>query len=154
MRGKRSELISEGGRGELVLLDRIRRRATRSESVGLRLGIGDDCAILRLKPREELVVTTDLSIAGRHFQLEWHPPEVVGHRTLTRGLSDIAAMGARPIAAFLSLGLPKNLTMAKGRRSAWVDGVLAGFLALAGKYEMPLAGGGLAESPIVMADLA
>jgi len=153
MRGKPVKSIPSGGKGELALIERIRQRVGRSAVSGLRLGIGDDCALLRLKPSEELAVTTDLSIAGRHFRLEWHPPESVGHRTLARGLSDIAAMGARPVAAFLSLGLPKNLTMAKGRRSAWVDGFLDGFLALAGKYEMPLAGGDLAESPIVMADI-
>jgi thiamine-monophosphate kinase len=151
MRGKRSELT--GDRGELALVDRIRRRATRSASDGLRLGIGDDCAILRLKPGEDLAVTTDLSIAGRHFRLEWHPPEAVGHRTLARGLSDIAAMGARPIAAFLSLGLPKELAARKGRRPAWVDRFLDGFLALADQFETPLAGGDLAESPLAAADI-
>ena len=153
MRGKPVKSIPSGGKGELALIERIRQRVGRSAVSGLRLGIGDDCALLRLKPGEELAVTTDLSIAGRHFRLGWHPPESVGHRTLARGLSDIAAMGARPVAAFLSLGLPRNLTMAKGRRSAWVDGFLDGFLALAGKYEMPLAGGDLAESPLAVADI-
>ena len=61
---------------------------------------------------EEMAVTTDLSIAGRHFRLDWHQPEAVGHRALARGLSDLAAMGARPVAAFLSLGLPRELTIA------------------------------------------
>jgi len=153
MRGKRSELIPDGGHGELALLDRIRRRSARSASGGLRLGIGDDCAILRQKPGEELAVTTDLSIAGRHFRLEWHPPESVGHRTLARGLSDIAAMGARPVAALLSLGLPKQLAVARGRRHAWVDRFLDGFLALADQYQTPLAGGDLAESPQAVADI-
>ena len=146
-------MISEGGPAELALLDRIRRRATRAESRPLRMGIGDDCAILRLKPREELAVTTDLSIAGRHFHLDWHPPEVVGHRTLARGLSDIAAMGARPTAAFLSLGLPRKLSFPRERQGAWIDRFLDGFLALADQYQTPLAGGDLAESPLAMADI-
>jgi thiamine-monophosphate kinase len=153
MRGTRSELIQNDGQGELALLDRIRRRASHSPNSRLRLGIGDDCAILRLKPGEELAVTTDLSIAGGHFRLEWHPPESVGHRTLARGLSDIAAMGARPIAAFLSLGLPKELAVARGRRHAWVDHFLDGFLALADQYNTPLAGGDLAQSPMAVADI-
>ena len=153
MRGKQSKLIAKGGPGELALLDRIRSRAARSASFGLRLGIGDDCAILRLKPGEELAVTTDLSVAGRHFRLEWHPPEAVGHRSLARGLSDIAAMGARPIAAFLSLGLPKTLAAPKGRRRAWIDGYIDGFLALADQFQTPLAGGDLAESPLAFADV-
>ncbi len=153
MRNNQGELIGKGGRGELALLERIRRQANRPATSGLRLGIGDDCALLRLKPGEELAVTTDLSIAGRHFRMDWHPPEVVGHRTLARGLSDIAAMGARPIAAFLSLGLPRELTMSRGRRPAWVDGFIAGFLALADAHQTPLAGGDLAESPVAVADI-
>ena len=153
MRGMPSKLISVSGEGELSLIDRIRRRAARSAVSRLSLGIGDDCALLRLKPSEELAVTTDLSIAGRHFRLDWHPPEAVGHRTLARGLSDLAAMGAQPVAAFLSLGLPKELAVRGRRRSAWVDGFLDGFLALANKYKTPLAGGDLAESPIAVADV-
>ncbi|MGA8085695.1 MAG: thiamine-phosphate kinase [Terracidiphilus sp.] len=153
MRSKRGRLIAKGGRGELALLERIRRQANRPATGELRLGIGDDCALLRMKPGEEMAVTTDLSIAGRHFHLEWHPPEAVGHRTLARGLSDIAAMGARPVAAFLSLGLPRELTVTPGRRPAWVDRFLAGFLALADSHHTPLAGGDLAESPMVVADI-
>lgn len=140
-------------RGELALVERIRRRAKGPSIKGLRLGIGDDCALLRLKPGEELAVTTDLSIAGRHFRPEWHPAAAVGHRALARGLSDIAAMGARPVAAFLSLGLPPELTVGRGRRTAWIDGFLDGFFALASRYRVPLAGGDLAESPIAVADI-
>jgi thiamine-monophosphate kinase len=153
MRARQNELIPKGSQGELALIDRIRRRVAHSKGGALRLGIGDDCAILRLKPGEELVVTTDLSIAGRHFRLEWHSAEAVGHRTLARGLSDIAAMGARPIGAFLSMGLPRELALARGRRSSWVDGFLQGFLALSERFETPLAGGDLAQSPIAVADI-
>src|SRR5258708_921172 len=147
------ELIGKGSPGELALLERIRRQANRPISGEIRLGIGDDCAILRPKPGEELAVTTDLSIAGRHFRLDWHSPESVGHRTLARGLSDIAAMGARPVAAFLSLGLPRELALARGRKSAWVDRFLNGFLLLAEAHHTPLAGGDLAESPVAVADI-
>jgi len=119
----------------------------------VRLGIGDDCALLRLRRDEELAVTTDLSIEGRHFRLDWHQPEAVGHRTLARGLSDLAAMGARPVSAFLSLGLPRNLTTTATRQPAWVDRFLQGFLELAEACQTPLAGGDLAESPMVVADI-
>jgi thiamine-monophosphate kinase len=163
-------LTSEGQPGELALLRRIRGRAGQAAGAALRLGIGDDCALLRTRPGEELAVTTDLSIAGRHFRLDWHPPESVGHRVLTRGLSDLAAMGARPIAAFLSLGLPRELTPAptcrpawpterlrqKGSRqngSAWMDAFLDGLLALAAAHKTPLAGGDLSESPVPIADI-
>lgn len=140
--------------GELALIDRIRRRSAASAAPALRLGIGDDCALVGLRPGEDLAVTTDLSIAGRHFLLDAHPPEAVGHRTLARGLSDLAAMGARPVAAFLSLGLPRELTLPRGRGRAWVDDFLDGLLSLAKVHGVPLAGGDLAQSPLAVADIA
>jgi thiamine-monophosphate kinase len=139
--------------GELDLIRQIRARSGHIRSTALHLGIGDDCALLRPRPGEELAVTTDLSIAGRHFRLDWHPPQSVGHRALARGLSDLAAMGARPIAAFLSLGLPRELTIARSRRPPWVQSFFDGLLALAAAHKTPLAGGDLAESPIPVADI-
>ena len=98
--------------GERELIATIRKRAGRLQAGGiLHLGIGDDCAVLRPRRGEELVVTTDLSLENVHFRRDWHPPQSVGHRCLARGLSDLAAMGARPEAAFLSLALlPTELT--------------------------------------------
>src|SRR5215469_8914879 len=120
MSGKRINPGTAGG--ELELLRTIRDRAAGEGRQGsVRLGIGDDCAILGIRPGEELAVTTDLSIAGRHFRIDWHPPESVGHRALARGLSDLAAMGARPVAAFLSLGVPPDLATKKGRSVSWVE---------------------------------
>jgi thiamine-monophosphate kinase len=160
-----------GMMGELALLARIRARAAQAPHPGLLVGMGDDCALLRPGDGEDLAVTTDLSIAGRHFRLDWHPAESVGHRTLARGLSDLAAMGARPVAAFLSLGLPRELVKnpkarsarepqstsaargAPSRQSSWIDRFLDGFLALAQVHETPLAGGDLAESPVPVADV-
>jgi thiamine-monophosphate kinase len=142
------------GKGELALLQEIRKMALRTSRAGLRLGIGDDCALLAARKGEEIAVTTDLSIAGRHFRLDWHQPESVGHRALARGLSDLAAMGARPVAAFLSLGVPNALTCSVGRSArSWVQRFLDGLLALAESHKTPLAGGDLAESPIAIADI-
>jgi thiamine-monophosphate kinase len=152
-------------RGEVELLKRIRQRAAQAGAkagagIGggsVRLGIGDDCAVLRLRSGEEMVVTTDLSLEGRHFRLDWHPPEAVGHRALARGLSDLAAMGARPVAAFLSLAVPKELAAArrgkKTRPKLWADRFYDGLLALAEMHKTPLAGGDLAEFPQVVADI-
>lgn len=152
MRGRRTSLSAPGG--ELDLLREIRRRAAKGRGSGsLRLGIGDDCALLGVAQGEELAVTTDLSIAGRHFRMDWHPPESIGHRTLVRGLSDLASMGARPLAAFISLGLPRELTLAKERGRTWVDRFFDGFLPLAEAHKTPLAGGDLAESPLAVADI-
>lgn len=141
--------------GELEFLRAIRRLAG-SRASGVALGIGDDCAMLRARPGEEVAVTTDLSIDGRHFRLDWHTPESVGHRVLARGLSDLAAMGARPLAAFLSLGLPPALTVRRTRKSgakSWADRFYDGLLALAAQHTTPLAGGDLAESPVALADI-
>jgi thiamine-monophosphate kinase len=158
-----SKPLKKHATGELALLNNIRARANKAvRGAGsqvrsrVQLGIGDDCALLRLRAGEELAVTTDLSIEGRHFRLDWHPPESIGHRTLARGLSDLAAMGARPVAAFLSLGLPRDLTEtqdSRPNREAWVERFFDGLLALAAQYGVPLAGGDLAESPIAIADI-
>lgn len=153
MRRKRTTSTTAGNTGELPMLDGIRRRAGISTSSAVRLGIGDDCALLQAKASEEIAITTDLSIAGCHFRLDWHAPESVGHRALARGLSDLAAMGARPIAAFLSLGLPRELTERKGHHPSWADRFLDGLLALASAFKTPLAGGDLAESPLAVADI-
>jgi thiamine-monophosphate kinase len=162
----KSARIDSGGApsssfAELALLRRIRLRAARASTPELCLGIGDDCALLRPAPGEELAVTTDLSIAGRHFRLDWHPAESVGHRALARGLSDLAAMGARPVAAFLSLALPPELVQNSKARSAapapfpapFIDRFLDGFFALADSHQLPLAGGDLSESPLAVADV-
>lgn len=131
---------------ERQLIAQLRRRLVRNPAV--RLGIGDDCAILRLPSKDEALLTTDFSLEGVHFRREWQSPECIGHRCLTRGLSDIAAMGGRPIAAFLSLALPGNCSQ------KWVDRFLRGFLNLAKKYKVELAGGDTAQSPTgVLADV-
>ena len=77
--------------GEKKLIQQIRRSARGGESVVT--GIGDDCAVLSVPPGHELLVTTDFTIEKVHFRRDWHRPELVGRRCLTRGLSDIAAMG-------------------------------------------------------------
>src|SRR3954471_2121552 len=113
---------------EKALIARIKELAGKPGS-GIVRGIGDDCAIMRPKSGEELVITTDLTLEGTHFRREWHPADSVGHRCLARGLSDIGAMGAEPMAAFLSLGLPAKT------QQKWVDDFLRGFLRLAKRYK-------------------
>lgn len=137
--------MGKSGPGELEILRRIRGLAAASSSQ-VRLGIGDDCAVLRPVPGTEVVVTTDLSLEGRHFKREWHSGGSAGHRCLARGLSDLAAMGAKPMAAFLSLALPQGLLATKADRR-WVDAFFTGLLALAAHYGVPLAGGDLATAP-------
>jgi thiamine-monophosphate kinase len=124
--------------GEKKLIKQIRRSARGGESVVT--GIGDDCAVLSVPPGHELLVTTDFTIEKVHFRRDWHRPELVGRRCLTRGLSDIAAMGGEPRAAFLSLAVSSDVPQ------KWVDRFLKGLLDLAEEFKVPLAGGDTAQS--------
>jgi len=133
---------------ERKLIAGIKRMAGSTRSKGVLQGIGDDCARLYIPNGHEMLVTTDFSLEGVHFRQKWHPAESVGHRCLTRGLSDIAAMGGMPIAAFLSLALPKDIPQ------SWVNGFMRGFQKLARRYGVILAGGDTAQSPSgVLADV-
>ncbi len=145
--------------GERELIDSLQARisgpqlSSRSAvyskgSANVRLGIGDDCAILNPPRGHQILVTTDFSLETIHFRRDWHPPESIGHRCLARGLSDLAAMGAQPLAAFLSLALPAELIRSHRGQPSWRDRFFAGFLALAKKYQVPLAGGDTAMSPL------
>jgi thiamine-monophosphate kinase len=125
---------------EKTLIAQIRSMARRGNSSVL-IGIGDDCAVLRPRPGQDLIVTTDFSLEGVHFRRDWHSPDSVGHRCLARGFSDIAAMGGEPVAIFLSLALPRSLPQ------RWVQGFMRGLIALADKYAATLSGGDTAESP-------
>ncbi len=124
---------------ELELIERIRAGGP-AAGAAVRVGIGDDCAVLAVPRGCEMVVTTDFSLEGRHFRRDWHTAESAGHRCLARGLSDIAAMGARPLAAFLSLALPAGFEL------AWVDGFLGGLRGLAERFDVTLAGGDTAQA--------
>ena len=123
---------------EKSLIARVRRAAAQNRA--LIAGIGDDCAVLRLPPGHELLVTTDFTLEEVHFRRDWHPAEVVGRRCLVRGLSDIAAMGGEPLAAFLSLALPRQTPQ------RWVDRFFRGLLDLANETNVSLAGGDTAQS--------
>ena len=142
-----------GSHGELDLIEQI-RRGEKARSRAVVLGIGDDCAILRPPAGSEILVTTDFTLEDRHFRRDLHSAASVGHRCLARGLSDLAAMGAAPLAAFLSLALPREmLATAKGR--TWVKGFFDGLRGLGELHGVPLAGGDTAQSPdrFVIADI-
>jgi thiamine-monophosphate kinase len=134
----RKGIVIEMPLSEKKLIQQIRRSVRGGESVVA--GIGDDCAVLRVPPGHELLVTTDFSIERVHFRRDWHRPETVGRRCLTRGLSDIAAMGGEPRAVFLSLAVASDVSQ------RWVDRFLKGLLDLADEFQVPLAGGDTAQS--------
>ncbi len=103
--------------------------------------------MLRPKPGEDLVFTSDFVLETRHFSLEAHAAADIGHMALARSLSDLAGMGAEPVFCLVSLAVPARL----GAR--WIDGFYKGLLSLAGKYRVTLAGGDLANFDTVVADV-
>lgn len=140
--------------GELALIEQIRQASFPVRNKSVTLGIGDDCAILRPPRGYEILITTDFTLEDRHFRRALHPPESVGHRCLARGLSDLAAMGATPLAAFLSLALPATM-LAEKSGHLWIDGFLRGLRELSEHHNVPLAGGDTSESPsrFILADI-
>ena len=104
------------------------------------MGIGDDCAILSVNESENNVVTTDLLIEDVHFLKNRISAEELGYKSLAVNLSDIAAMGARPLFSFLSLGIPKNTEV------EYLDAFMEGYKQLSEKYRVPLMGGDTTKS--------
>src|SRR5579872_3868290 len=101
----------------------------------VKLGIGDDAALVRLRRGHDLILTADLSIENIHFIRRMHPAHAVGHRALARSLSDIAAMGGIPRFALVSVALPSNVT----RR--WVEDFYRGLDELAARFGVTVIGG-------------
>jgi len=125
------------------------RDQTRSRKTSPRLirGIGDDAAILREYPGRDLVISTDLLVEGADFHRDTTTPRLLGHRALAVSLSDIAAMGARPLWALISIGLPESAW-----ESNFKDEFFAGYLALADRYGVTLAGGDISKSQSIVID--
>jgi thiamine-monophosphate kinase len=120
---------------EFGLIDWIRQRAQPVRSPLTKLGIGDDCAILDVASRTDLLVTTDMLMDGRHFRLEQDGPEWVGFKALAVNLSDIAAMAGVPRAALIAIALPRAGSGELARR------IYAGLAPLAARFGVDLIGG-------------
>jgi thiamine-monophosphate kinase len=123
--------------GEFGLIQWFRERAQPDPSGATVLGIGDDCAILRVTSGAELLVTTDMLMDGRHFVLEKHGGVAVGRKAMGVNLSDIAAMAARPIAAVVAVALPKST----GSAFAIARELHEGLAAMAAEYGVAIVGG-------------
>lgn len=106
-----------------------------SLAAGLVLGIGDDAAVLRPEPHEDLVWTLDALEEGVDFRRSWLSPGEVGQRAVAVTLSDLAAMAARPVAVLLALGT------AGPDRAGELLGLFRGAAAAARRFGVPLAGG-------------
>jgi thiamine-monophosphate kinase len=124
--------------GEFEIIRKIRERARSNDDV--RVGIGDDAAVLRHNNGTHLLVCSDLSIEGVHFRLDWTPPRLLGSKALAVTLSDIAAMGGVPRYALLSMALPHTVS------SAFIDELLRGVFDTANRYKVALIGGDTSAS--------
>lgn len=131
---------------EEQLIERVRRKLP-IHGEGLRVGIGDDAAVLRPRGGFEWVVTTDAFLENVHFLRSVHPPGAAGHKAIARATSDIAAMGARARYFFLTLGLPETCS------GAWLDAFLDGMARAARRYGLTLAGGDTTKYESVITSL-
>ena len=95
---------------ERNLIEHIRKNAALSSVHGLIKGIGDDCAVLEQPASGSWLVSTDMLVDGVHFNRNWHPPRLLGRKSIAVNLSDIAAMGGIPRFFLLSMSLPSGLS--------------------------------------------
>jgi thiamine-monophosphate kinase len=103
--------------------------------------IGDDCAILRKDKKTDLVITADLLVEDIDFRLNWASAEQIGHKALAVSLSDIAAMGAKPLYALVTLGIPESLW-----ETDFVEKFYTGWFKLAKREKIELIGGDISKS--------
>lgn len=127
---------------ERELIDTIRRLAGRSHPFLIE-GIGDDCAVFAAKPATNWLISTDMLVAGVHFDTRWHPPYLLGRKSLAVNLSDIAAMAGRPQFALMSLAVPEDCTQ------AWLDQYISGFTSMLDEYGCALIGGDTVAGPVL-----
>jgi thiamine-monophosphate kinase len=127
--------------GEFGLIERIERLARGSPLPrSVVIGIGDDAAVLRPRPGEDVVLSTDAAVEGVHFRWDVQSPRVVGRRALVAALSDLAAMGARPLGFTCALAAPPSLVVRR------VDGLASGLLQEAARHGCPLVGGNVTRA--------
>lgn len=107
-----------------------------------RLGIGDDCALLTIPDDYELAITIDTMVENIHF-FAGADPRQLGHKLLAVNLSDLAAMGAKPVSVMLALTMPQV-------DEAWLTAFSAGFLALAQRYRVDLIGGDTTQGALTL----
>ncbi len=105
------------------------------------MGIGDDCAILPADEFTDYVITTDMLVEDIHFIRSKITPFNLGYKALAVNLSDVAAMGAKPISSFLSIGIPANVEV------EYLDELMEGYHQLSEKHHLPLLGGDTTRSP-------
>ena len=122
-------------KSEFEFLENIRKKYNLTKT-------GDDCAVLPKDSKTDLVITTDLLVEDIDFRLDWTRPEFLGHKALAVSLSDVAAMGAKPVWAMLSIGVPEKIW-----KTDFIDKFYEGWFALADKFGVELIGGDVSKTP-------
>jgi thiamine-monophosphate kinase len=140
MRNEASVLAAVGDLTESALIARIQRHLPPAPD-WLLVGIGDDAAVVESERNRVEVLSVDALVEGIHFDRAFVPPDAIGHRALAVNLSDLAAMGAAPRLALLSMALPPALPLAD------FEGVVAGLARVARQHRLHVVGGNLARSP-------
>jgi thiamine-monophosphate kinase len=120
---------------ERDLIERIQSYVETTPIHGLIKGIGDDCAVFGKSPSEKWLISTDMLVDHIHFNRRWHPPRLLGRKSIAVNMSDIAAMGGIPRFFLLSLCLPSDLS------SEWLLQWLEGVTAILAEYGCVLIGG-------------
>ncbi|MBU3581091.1 thiamine-phosphate kinase [Polynucleobacter sp. AP-Capit-er-40B-B4] len=132
--------------GEFDLIERFFKTGANSlrtnADQAITLGIGDDCALIKPGADEEVAITSDMLVEGRHF-FAGANPELLGRKALAVNLSDLAAMGARPIGFTLAIALPTV-------DNAWLEAFSKGLFAMAAEYSCPLIGGDTTAGPLTL----
>jgi thiamine-monophosphate kinase len=119
--------------------------ATRSlASMMVRVGPGDDAAILSPSGETEWVLSCDAFVENIHFRVKTHPPDSVGYKSLARATSDLAAMGATPRYFLLTFGLPKSIT------GSWLANFLKGMARASRELGIFIVGGDTTANPTVV----
>jgi thiamine-monophosphate kinase len=122
--------------------DLIKQYFTRTRPPRATLGIGDDCALLTPSPGMQMAISSDMLVEGRHF-FAGADARMLGHKCLAVNLSDLAAMGARPVAFTLALALPEA-------NPDWLAGFSRGLFALADEFDCELIGGDTTKGPLTI----
>ena len=130
--------------GEFDLIERFFKTPSGSQppNSAINLGIGDDCALINPSPGEEIAITSDMLVEGRHF-LKDADAEQLGRKALAVNLSDLAAMGAKPLGFTLSIALPSM-------DAQWLESFSKGLFSIANQFNCPLIGGDTTAGPLTI----
>ncbi|HYK19490.1 MAG TPA: thiamine-phosphate kinase [Pyrinomonadaceae bacterium] len=139
---KQPPSFTRPSRSEFDFIEELRQRVGPAASQSLIAGMGDDAAVVRATAGKEIAITADLLVEDVDFRRTTTPPYLLGHKALAVSLSDIAAMGARPLWSLISIGVPDDVW-----QTEFVVRFYDGLLELANRYGVQLIGGDTSRTP-------